>query len=67
MLAVRISSYFLTVKGGEEGGVIDVFSGAIKFVNRGMNEKMMFEDNIMNSKIYEIINCKLILLVRSEK
>lgn len=67
MLAVRISSYFLTVKGGEEGGVIDVFSGAIKFVNRGINEKMMFEDNIMNSKIYEIINCKLILLVRSEK
>jgi hypothetical protein len=67
VLAVRISSYFLTVKGGEEGGVIDVFSGAIKFVNRGMNEKMMFEDNIMNSKIYEIINCKLILLVRSEK
>jgi len=67
VLAVRISSYFLTVKGREEGGVIDVFSGAIKFVNRGMNEKMMFEDNIMNSKIYEIINCKLILLVRSEK
>jgi hypothetical protein len=67
VLAVRISSYFLTVKGGEEGGVIDVFSGAIKFVNRGINEKMMFEDNIMNSKIYEIINCKLILLVRSEK
>jgi hypothetical protein len=67
VLAVRISSYFLTVKGGEEGGVIDVFSGAIKFVNRGINEKMMCEDNIMNSKIYEIINCKLILLVRSEK
>lgn len=44
MLAVRISSYFLTVKGGGEGGVkgggeggvVDVFSGVVKFVNRRM-------------------------------